>query len=94
MNELSHESFARAVGVDVRCVDEVSTCLVVGLIDFCALSVGDPHPQSSPKVIAPRARPAQSVRIPPGSTTVTLMPRGPTSFASTSENPPTALFAL
>jgi len=34
--------------------------------------------------------PAQSVCMPPGSRTVTLMPSGPTSFARTSENPPTA----
>jgi hypothetical protein len=31
-----------------------------------------------------------SVCIPPGSSTVTRMPRGPTSRASTLENPPTA----
>jgi hypothetical protein len=37
--------------------------------------------------------PAQSVRIPPGSTIVTRMPSGPTSFDSASENPSTANFA-
>src|SRR6476469_271033 len=37
--------------------------------------------------------PAQSVRMPPGSSTVTLTPSGATSFASTSEKPPTANFA-
>ena len=37
--------------------------------------------------------PAQSVRMPPGSSTVTLMPSGATSCASTSEKPPTAHFA-
>jgi hypothetical protein len=37
--------------------------------------------------------PAQSVRIPPGSRTVTLIPNGPTSFARTSEKPPTAHLA-
>ena len=37
--------------------------------------------------------PAQSVRMPPGSSTVTLMPSGATSFASTSEKPPTANLA-
>jgi len=37
MNELSHKFFARAVGVNIRCVNEVSTCLAVGLIDFLAL---------------------------------------------------------
>jgi hypothetical protein len=37
--------------------------------------------------------PAQSVRIPPGSSTVTLMPSGATSAASASLNPPTAHFA-
>jgi hypothetical protein len=34
MNELTHESFARAVGVEIRRVNEVSTCLAVGFIDF------------------------------------------------------------
>src|SRR5262249_2115023 len=37
--------------------------------------------------------PAQSVRMPPGSRTVTLIPSGPTSCARTSENPPTAHLA-
>ena len=37
--------------------------------------------------------PAQSVRMPPGSTTVILIPRSATSLASTSENPPTAHLA-
>jgi hypothetical protein len=37
--------------------------------------------------------PAQSVCIPPGSSTVTLMPSGLTSCARTSEKPPTAHFA-
>jgi hypothetical protein len=34
LNELSKESFARTVGVEVRSVNEVSACLAVGLIDF------------------------------------------------------------
>lgn len=37
--------------------------------------------------------PAKSVRNPPGSMMVTLMPKGPTSFSSTSEKPSTPLFA-
>ena len=37
--------------------------------------------------------PAKSVRKPPGSMIVTLTPRGPTSFARTSENPSTPHFA-
>jgi hypothetical protein len=37
--------------------------------------------------------PAQSVRMPPGSTTVTLIPRGATSADSASLKPPTAHFA-
>jgi len=37
--------------------------------------------------------PAKSVRKPPGSMIVTLMPSGPTSFARTSENPSTPNFA-
>src|SRR6266478_2875577 len=37
--------------------------------------------------------PAQSVRNPPGSTIVVLIPSGPTSLASTSEKPSTAHFA-
>jgi hypothetical protein len=38
--------------------------------------------------------PAQSVRMPPGSRTVTRIPSGATSAASTDENPPTAHFAV
>ena len=38
--------------------------------------------------------PAQSVRMPPGSSTVTLMPNGATSAASTEENQPSAHFAV
>jgi len=37
--------------------------------------------------------PAQSVWKPPGSTIVTLIPSGATSFDNTSENPSTAHFA-
>ena len=34
LNELTHEFFARAAGVEISCVKEVSACLAVGLIDF------------------------------------------------------------
>ena len=38
--------------------------------------------------------PAQSVRMPPGSSTTTLMPRGATSAAGPDEKPDTAHLAL
>jgi hypothetical protein len=34
LNELTHEFFARAVGVEIRRINEVSTHLAVGFIDF------------------------------------------------------------
>ena len=37
--ELADESFARAVSVDIRRVNEVSTRLAVGLIDFLRFSL-------------------------------------------------------
>ncbi|MEY9891439.1 hypothetical protein ABIA31_005104 [Catenulispora sp. MAP5-51] len=38
--------------------------------------------------------PPESVRMAPGSASVTLMPSGPASLASTPEKPSTAHFAL
>ena len=40
MNELAHESFARAVGVEIRRVNEVSTRLAVGFIDSLSFRLG------------------------------------------------------
>jgi hypothetical protein len=34
LDELAHEFFARAAGVEIRRVNEVSACLAVGIIDF------------------------------------------------------------
>ena len=40
LNELTQESFAGAVGVEIRCVNEVSARLAVGLIHFLRFSLG------------------------------------------------------
>jgi len=34
LEELTHKLFARAAGVEIRRVNEVSACLAVSLIDF------------------------------------------------------------
>ena len=39
LNELTQEFFARAAGVEIRRVDEVSACLAVSLIDFLRLDL-------------------------------------------------------
>src|SRR5580700_3229275 len=42
LNELTQESFARAVGVEIRRVNEVSARLAIGLIHFLRFSLGGP----------------------------------------------------
>jgi hypothetical protein len=39
LNELTHEFFADAVGVEIRRVNEISTCLAVSLIDLLRFSL-------------------------------------------------------
>ena len=39
LDELTHEFFARAAGVEIRRVNEVSSCLAIGLIDFLRFSL-------------------------------------------------------
>jgi hypothetical protein len=40
LNELSYEFLARAVGVEIRRVNEVSACLAVGLLDLQRFRLG------------------------------------------------------
>jgi len=39
LNELTQEFFARAAGVEIRRVDEVSACLAVSLINLSRFSL-------------------------------------------------------
>ena len=39
LNELTYEIFARAAGVEIRRVNEVSACLAIGVIDFLRFSL-------------------------------------------------------
>ena len=39
LDELAHEFFARAAGVEISRVKEISACLAVGLIDFLRFSL-------------------------------------------------------
>jgi hypothetical protein len=39
LNELTYEFFARATGVEIRRVNEVSACLAEDLIDFLRFSL-------------------------------------------------------
>jgi hypothetical protein len=39
LDELTHEFFARAAGVEIGHVKEVSACLAVSLIDFLRFSL-------------------------------------------------------
>jgi hypothetical protein len=38
LHELTQEFLARAIGVEIRRVDEVAACVAVGLIDFLRFS--------------------------------------------------------
>src|SRR5580704_14459566 len=53
LHELTQEFLARAAGVEIRGVYEVSARLAVGFIDFLRFSLWGSHPHSSPKVIVP-----------------------------------------
>src|SRR5882762_5897302 len=53
LHELTQEFLACAISVEIRRVNEVSACLAVGTMTFCASAFGDPHPDSSPKVMVP-----------------------------------------
>src|SRR6266446_6315025 len=54
-DELAKERLARAVGVNVSSVNEIAADSRKALYTFCASSLGAPQPQSSPKVMVPRA---------------------------------------
>ncbi len=62
-DELTQECFARAAGVEIRSVNDVSACLGGRFHRLSvASSLGDPHPRSSPKVIVPSAASETAVR--------------------------------